>query len=57
MPCCEFCYEKYLDENGEVIWPLLYELHMKTPNVYLKEGEERPICKCECHIEGSGCLH
>jgi len=56
MACCEFCYEKYINENGTIDWTVLYPLHMKNP-VVLKEGQERQVCNCECHVKGNDCLH
>lgn len=56
MACCEFCYEKYLNEDGTIDWLVLYPLHLATP-VVLKEGQEREVCRCDCHVKGICCLH
>ena len=56
MECCEFCYEKYLNQDNSIDWVVLYKLQLDNP-VVLKENEERQLCMCKCHIKGVNCLH
>ena len=56
MSCCEFCYEKYINEDGTIDWTVLYPLQTANP-VVVKEGQERRVCDCLCHRKDMKVLH
>lgn len=57
MACCEFCYDKYINDDGSIDWTVLYPLQMKHPHVVVKEGTECPVCDCRCHRKDTKMLH
>ena len=59
FPCCTFCYEKYCDEDGEIISEKLLTL-MFTGDDLNEKGKivlESQPCTCPCHHEGKQILH
>lgn len=57
--CCILCYEKYLNDKGEII-PDKLEKAIKQYEEWSKEKVDRDVfqvCTCDCHKENSVILH
>ena len=63
FPCCDLCYEKYIDKNGIVD----QDRRKKAVNKYISFmaktykktiiASEVAACNCECHRDGFQVLH
>lgn len=70
MPCCNVCYEKYINEDGTIdevrlLRVLGFGEFIDTNDVVdydqlvpiLKQNKYPSWCKCDCHKDGSGVMH
>lgn len=67
-PCCNYCYDKYINEDGTVDQDVIEKIEIESKNFiekYNKEHPERPkplifqpvSCKCICHTKGIAVRH
>ena len=64
FPCCNMCYEKYLNKdftlNLDALITIIEEETLTTFNKdreELRKDAEEKICRCRCHIIGSIVIH
>jgi hypothetical protein len=64
VPCCEFCYRKYINEDGTID----HDRYTKAQVEHLEWQESRgiseekqtlptEICRCDCHRDGKAIMH
>lgn len=68
MPCCNNCYEKYINEDGTVDKEVIEKIENESKQFIEKYNKEHPerlkplvfqpvSCKCMCHTKGITVLH
>ena len=63
FPCCDFCYQKYVDKDGVPDADRFYKILVKHDtklNAKIEGGVfmlYRGICNCDCHKDGKNILH
>lgn len=61
FPCCELCYQKYLEEDGSIDSNTLREIREAYNKKYNRNiqpfTDDNKPCMCECHIKGLVVLH
>lgn len=68
MPCCNYCYVQYINEDKSLDKDMIEKIEKESKEdieKYNKEHPERskplifrPVsCRCECHVKGQIVLH
>jgi len=59
FPCCQLCYEEYIDKDGYIDFEKLNNAIKKYEDEYNHRViiKNKTVCNCECHKVGSKVLH
>lgn len=68
MACCDYCYEKYINEDGTPDRIMIEKIEKKSKDFIEKYNTEHPertrpavfrpvSCNCPCHQKGMHVLH
>ncbi len=56
FPCCNLCYQKYINEDGTFDEERYEKIYQKAKEI-CKNGLIDQRCKCICHQDGKNILH
>lgn len=68
MACCDYCYEKYINEDGSPDKVLIEKIEQESKASVDKYNAEHPervrpavfkpvSCRCPCHTKGTSVMH